>query len=253
MVIYLHGGGWATGSKQHIAVGAFSDVCLKLLERGFAVAAVNYRLCKPGGSVAVRDCVTDVKDAVRHLSKHGDKLGLDLERCVVHGDSAGGHLAQMLLLSPRSDFPGDPSLAEQPYRMIAGVSWYGPCDFQQIELFDSGEGGEVRDRFGARNVKPGTAPKDVPGLYREISPVQYLRADSPPLLMIQGDQDTAIPAKHAFHMQEKAAAVRAPVEFLIIKNAGHNWREVGGPIEPRIDEIVARTVQFIVDRVAAPR
>lgn len=252
VVVYLHGGGWATGSKQHIAVGAFSDVYLKLLESGFAVAAVNYRLCKAGGSVAVRDCVTDVKDGVRYLSQHSGALGLDLERCVVHGDSAGGHLAQMLLLSPGSDLPGDPALVEFRYRMIAGVSWYGPCDFQQIELFDSGGGGAVRDRFGGRIVKPGTDPKDAPRLYREISPVTYLSADSPPLLMIQGDKDTAIPAKHAFHMREKAAGGRAPVEIMIVKNAGHNWREVGGAIEPGIDEIVARTVQFMVDRVAAP-
>ncbi|MFN7562645.1 MAG: alpha/beta hydrolase fold domain-containing protein [Prosthecobacter sp.] len=250
IIIYTHGGGWTTGSKQNIAFGAFSDVHLKWLDAGFAVAAVNYRLWKPEGSVAMRDCVVDAKDAIRYLAKNSATLGLDPMRCFVHGDSAGGHIAQMLLLSSPTSLPGDPSLAGATYRMIAGVSWYGPCDFQKPELFNA-EG--ARDRFGPRILKPGTDPKDQPTLYREMSPVQYLSPASPPLLMIQGDKDTTIPVKHALHMQEKAKAAKAPVEIIVVKNAGHNWREAGGAIEPGIDAIVDSTVKFLVDRLKVIR
>ncbi len=65
--------------------------------------------------------------------------------------------------------------------------------------------------------------------------------------MIQGDKDTTIPVKHAHYMQEKAKAVQAPVEILIAKNSGHNWRSVGTDIEPSREVIVERTVQFSVD------
>ena len=89
-------------------------------------------------------------------------------------------------------------------------------------------------------------PADKLRLYREVSPVNYLRKESPPLLMIQGDKDTTIPVHHAYYMQEKAQACAAPVEIFIVKNAGHNWREVDAPIDPSTDDIIQRTVDFLV-------
>jgi dipeptidyl aminopeptidase/acylaminoacyl peptidase len=102
-------------------------------------------------------------------------------------------------------------------------------------------------------LKAGTRPADKLRLYREVSPVNYLRKESPPLLMIQGDKDTTIPVHHAYYMQEKAKACAAPVELLIVKNAGHNWREVDAPIEPPRDEIVQRSVDFLVTELSRGR
>jgi acetyl esterase/lipase len=252
-LIYTHGGGWAAGSKQGIAAGVQSRACLKLLDAGFCVVSVDYRLCKKDGDVAMRDCVIDCKDAVRYLAKHSEALGLDPRRFCVLGDSAGGQIAQMLLLSSPQSLPGDAALADAHYRMVAGVSWYGPCDFQKTDLFNPDDRPGFRDRFGARILKPDTDPKDRLKLYREMSPIQYLKKDSPPLLMIQGDKDTTIPVKHAHYMKEKAEAAHAPVEIMIIKNAGHNWREVGAPIEPTTDEIVQHTVHFLTDHLKGTR
>ena len=244
VVIYTHGGGWAAGSKHGITSTHVAKVYLALLDKGFAVAAVNYRLYRKDGAVAMRDCVIDAKDAVRYLAKNSESLGLDPMRFMVHGDSAGGQIAQMLLLSSPRSLPGDPTLADADYRMIGGVSWYGPCDFEKTDLFNHDDRPDFRDRFGPRILKPDTDPKDRLALYREMSPIQYLKKDSSPLLMIQGDRDTTIPVKHAYYMQEKAKAASAPVETLIIKNAGHNWRAVDAAIEPTVDEIIARTVAF---------
>lgn len=247
VAIYTHGGGWAAGSKQGITSANFKKVYLELLANGFAVASINYRLYQKDGSVAMRDCVIDAKDAVRYLAKNSEDLGLDPMRFVVHGDSAGGQIAQMLLLTSPENLRGDPALADANYKMLAGVSWYGPCDFEKIDLFNHDDSTESRDRFGPRIVKPDTDPKDKLTLYREMSPVQYLKPNSPPLLMIQGDKDTTIPVKHAYYMREKAARVQAPIEIMIIKNAGHNWREVDAAIEPSVDEIVQRTVIFLLE------
>ena len=57
-------------------------------------------------------------------------------RVYVMGDSAGGHIAQMLLLSSPESLPGDPTLAEATYRMVAGVAWYDPCD-QRFDLVEA--------------------------------------------------------------------------------------------------------------------
>ena len=50
-------------------------------------------------------------------------------------------------------------------------------------------------------------------------------------------------------MKQKADAAKAPVEIMIIKNAGHNWRKVDADIDPSREAIVERTVQFFVDHL----
>ncbi len=249
VIIYTHGGGWAAGSRQGAAKATFAAVFMQLVEKGLCVASVDYRLCRKGRNVSMRDCVIDCKDAVRYLSQNSESLGVDPMRVYVMGDSAGGQIAQMLLLSSPESLPGDLELARTPYKMVAGVSWYGPCDFEKTDLYNHDDRADFRDRFGARILKPDSPPEDKLKLYREMSPVNYLTKESPPLLMIQGDKDTTIPVKHAYYMQEKAETLEAPVEILIVKNAGHNWRKVNEDINPSRQAIVDRTVQFFVDHL----
>ena len=250
LVIYTHGGGWAAGSKDKAKGGLIGKTVLGLTEKGFAVAAVQYRLAK-NGNVTIRDCITDSKDAIRYLAKNSDELHVDAERVFTYGDSAGGQLAQVLLLSPPDRFPGDEELAAETYTTIAGVSWYGPSNFQDMQLFNHDDSPDFRDRFSGRILPKDYEPSNKGNLYREVSPVAYLKEDSPPLLMIQGDSDTTIPVKHAYHMEKWAELYDAPVEILIVKHAGHNWRKADGktPIEPGTDVIVERSIDFLADHL----
>jgi dipeptidyl aminopeptidase/acylaminoacyl peptidase len=50
--------------------------------------------------------------------------------------------------------------------------------------------------------------------------------------------------KQAYRMQKALKTIDAPVEILIVKNAGHNWRKVDADLEPSRDSIVKRTIQF---------
>ncbi|MDB4786342.1 alpha/beta hydrolase [Planctomycetaceae bacterium] len=249
VIVFTHGGGWAAGNRYKAASGSFAIVFEQLIKEGFAVAPVTYRLAKKERNVAMRDCVIDCKDAVRYLAKNSEALGIDPMRVCVMGDSAGGHIAQMLLLASPELLQGDPSLAEVSYRMVAGVSWYGPCDFEKTDLFNHNDSANFKDRFASRILGSDSGPKDKLARYREVSPINYLSKDSPLLLMIQGDKDTTIPVKHAHYMQQKANDVEAPVEIMIVKNAGHNWRKVDAEIDPSRDAIIERTVQFFVDNL----
>ena len=245
-IIYTHGGGWAAGSRAGVAKGLFAPVFTKLLAQGFAVASVDYRLYNKSGKVAMRDCVIDSKDAVRYLANNAEELALDSGRFYVMGDSAGGQIAQMLLLTSPEDLAGAAELADAKYEILAGVSWYGPCDFEDMNLFNYDDRPDFKDRFGARIVLSKVTPEKKLELYREMSPINYLEKESPPLLMIQGDSDTTIPVKHAYAMEQKALELKAPVEIMIVKNAGHNWRKVGAEIDPSREEIFAKTVRFFV-------
>lgn len=249
LVLFTHGGGWAAGNKTIGDRGVRFLGVSALNARGFCVASVDYRLYGKDGKTTIRDCVTDAKDALRFLAKNAAQFSVDADRVFTWGDSAGGHLAQMLLLSPPDSFPGEPALAGAKYRLIAGVSWYGPCDFEKTELFNGPGQTGVRDRFGGRILKPGADEKTKLASYREVSPVNYLRPDSPPLLMMQGGLDTTIPVHHAYYMKERAASVKAPVDIFIVENSGHNWREVGGRLKPTLDEIFARTASFMMEHL----
>lgn len=251
VVIYTHGGGWAVGSKNAANHANMGKVTRGLNENGFCVVAVEYRLWKKDGTTAMRDCVIDAKDAVRFLSKNRTALHINTDRVFTFGDSAGGQMSQMLLLSPPDSLPGDAALADYSYTTIAGVSWYGPCDFEKSDLFNHDDRDGFRDRFGPRILMTDTAKEDKLALYREMSPINYLKKNSPPLLMIQGDGDTTIPVKHAYYMEAKAESLGAPVEILIVKGAGHNWRkaDVETPVEPGHSVIVQRTVQFLTDHL----
>jgi dipeptidyl aminopeptidase/acylaminoacyl peptidase len=79
-----------------------------------------------------------------------------------------------------------------------------------------------------------------------MSPVYYLTENSPPLFMMAAENDTTIPVAHAYHMKKKADDIGAPVELFTVKNAGHNWREAGGEIEPSTDVIVQKTIGFFM-------
>ena len=247
VILFTHGGGWAAGNRYKAASGSFAVVFNRLIKEGFAVAPVSYRLAKMDSGVAMRDCVIDCKDAIRYLAKNSDSLGIDPQRICVMGDSAGGHIAQMLLLARPEQLPGDEKLAATSYKMMAGVSWYGPCDFEKTDLFNHDDRPNFRDRFGPRILGSNSGPSDKLERYREVSPINYLSKNSPPLLMIQGDEDTTIPVKHAHYMKRKADTIGAPVEVIVVKNAGHNWRRVDADIDPSRDEIIERTVQFFVE------
>jgi acetyl esterase/lipase len=249
LVVFTHGGGWAAGNKTIGDRGVRFLGVSALNAQGFCVASVDYRLCTKDGTITIRDCVTDAKDALRFLAKNAAQFSVDADRVFTFGDSAGGQLAQMLLLSPPESFPGDPSLADAKYRLIAGVSWYGPCDFEKTDLFNGPGQTGVRDRFGPRIIKSDADAKAKLAAYREVSPVNYLKADSPPLLMVQGDKDTTIPVHHARYMKERAAAVKAPVEILNVENSAHNWKEAGGALRPSLDEIVAKTAAFLKEHL----
>ncbi|MDB2385242.1 alpha/beta hydrolase fold domain-containing protein [Polaribacter sp.] len=245
VVFYTHGGGWFNGSKENIVKKPVDAPFLELVEQGFAVVSINYRLTRRK-SVLMRDCVIDAMDALRYLSKNSNQLHLDTNKVYVLGDSAGAHIAQMLLLANSDLFKGDKELFKYKYNVIAGVSWYGPTDFTKRELFVTNDKSKNPDRFSSRITKTEKNQAKIEAMFKEMSPIFYLTKNSPPIYIMAADNDTTIPVAHAYHIKEKADEIGANVEMLIVKNAGHNWRKAGGSIEPTLDVITQKTVDFIL-------
>ena len=166
------------------------------------------------------------------------------------GDSAGGQLIQMLNLAGPDEFQGDAALAPFGVKPIGAVSWYGPTDFTDSTLFETDFSDKNPDRFGERIVGSGKSYADQPKAFEEMSPYYWIRPDSPPMLLIQGNRDSTIPLAHAIHLQEKANRIGADVESIIVENSGHNWRGVDGDIAPSREEIQQITVEYVRSLIA---
>jgi arylformamidase len=94
LILYVHGGGWSIGDKRQ-AAGSKPQFYTTL---GYAFAATNYRLV-PG--VTPADQARDIATAIAHLRARAGKLGIDPDRIVLMGHSAGAHLAALVATDAR--------------------------------------------------------------------------------------------------------------------------------------------------------
>ncbi|MGA7929433.1 MAG: prolyl oligopeptidase family serine peptidase, partial [Candidatus Sulfotelmatobacter sp.] len=87
--------------------------------------------------------------------------------------------------------------------------------------------------------------KEKPELYRKASPICYVSKDDPPLLLVHGEKDDAVPFDQSVRMAETYRRVGLPVEFIAVENAGHDFQHIGSaPISPSVEIIHQRTVDF---------
>ena len=93
-VMFIHGGGFKSGSKR--SRGGINSVCVKMLEHGIAVVSINYYLVRKYAKSKTRDkfkevrvAAEDAELAMKWIVDHADQYGFDLERFAVCGSSAG--------------------------------------------------------------------------------------------------------------------------------------------------------------------
>jgi acetyl esterase/lipase len=128
LVIFIHGGGFSGGDKRDVA-----PKLTPLLQQGFAVASINYRL---SGEARFPAAAQDVKAAVRYLRAHAAAHGIDPGRFALWGESAGANLAALAgTTNSRRTIFDDPGLGNEgtSSSVQAVIDWYGPIDFAHRE------------------------------------------------------------------------------------------------------------------------
>jgi acetyl esterase/lipase len=221
LLVYAHGGSFTGGDKRS---GSGVIDIPAMTGRGYAVAAVNYRLMPEHPYPAE---VQDVKCAIRYLRAHASELNLDTEKIGVWGGSAGGHLAATLGLTG-----GDASLdqgdnLEFSSQVDAVVEMFGPADL-------TAPMGWLQRMLLRRAF--GTDDPDAPQLV-SASPVYLSPARIPPFLILHGDQDSAVPVEQAYLLADYLQQRSADVTLVIVENANHNFKPTGGAISPTREEI----------------
>ncbi len=238
VVLYVHGGGWVSGDK---AAGAGVADEQGLLEAGFLVAAVNYRLAPEYKFPAQ---IEDVKCAVRYLRAHAAAYNLDPERIGAWGGSAGGHLVSLLGVADESAGWETGEYLAQSSRVQAVVDLFGPADLAAEDFLSMRRERKAEVLFGVADLSdPAVA---------QASPIHHVSADDPPFLIFHGTEDEVVPPSQsqAFYRALRAAGV--PVRLVMVENAGHGFAPVGGQPSPSRRQITQMIVRFFQETLMQP-
>lgn len=215
LIVYVHGGAWRGGSKSDVPI-------LKLLEHGFSIASVDYRLSTQSPFPSQ---VHDIKAAIRFLRASSEQFHVNTKRIALVGSSAGGHLAALVGVT-NGDKELEGSVGEhlnQKSSVQCIVSLYGASNLQTI-LSQSTEAG-LKMRVPALQLLLGGQPTDKPELAKLASPIAHLDEQDPPLLLIHGDSDPQMPPQQSREFSLAYEALRLPVQTIFIAGGKHGGAE----------------------------
>jgi acetyl esterase/lipase len=217
-LVYIHGGGWTNGSKESSVL-----TFLPYLEMGWTVVNVQYRLADIAHApAAVEDC----RCALRWIYRNAEQFNFDLDRIVLTGNSAGGHLALTTGMLPASagldqQCPGDRNRAwstgdrsTEELKVAAIINWYGITDV--VDLIDRTPGPS-----GAYTVAWLGSATDREEIARRVSPLTYVRPGLPPIMIVHGDADPIVPYQHGVRLQKALEDAGVPNEFVTVPGGGH--------------------------------
>lgn len=225
LLIYIHGGGWYSGSKN---TGAGQQDIAEFVKHGYTVAALDYRLAPRYKYPAQLE---DVRCAIEFLRANAERWGIDKNRVGVFGDSAGGHLAAMVGLTGADD-PLQAGLAGESIRAVIDI--YGPTDLALVLEKDKSD--HIEHVFG-------TSQKDSEAI-RTASPINHVTANAPPFLIIHGDSDSIVLPVQSQLLYERLVDCGVAATLLQVKNCDHRFTAVGGEITPTRSEISHIMIEF---------
>lgn len=185
-VLLLHSGSWRRGSKARMRL-----VGEEFARQGIVAVAANYRLSPEARFPSqIHDC----RDALRWMRSNASTFRIKADSIGVLGYSAGGHLALLLGLSGnehRKEFGNVKAIA------TAGA----PADLADLI------GNPLVSDFlgGSKEAKP--------VVYKMASPVNYVTADDPPVLLMHGTYDWIVPHHQSLHIASELQARGVPVEY----------------------------------------
>lgn len=190
-VIQVHGGGWALGAPAMLARRS-----AELSRHGYTAIAVSYRFVADAPWPAP---LHDVKRAIRYVRANAAGLGVETDRIVLEGHSAGGHLALIAAGTagqPEWDEPG--ADAAVSCAVAAVVAFYPPTDLRQ--------GGSAVRLLG---------DDPDPAVAAGASPITHVHPGFPPTMLVHGTADALVPvaSSESFHRALVEAGVASELHL----------------------------------------
>lgn len=232
VLVWIHGGRWREGDKSVFSSDeqGMDKFKAALLDRGYAVATMNYRLVPDS---RFPDPLHDVSAAIRYVKSHAAELGVDPDRLAVGGESAGGHLATLEGLAASDpeapadllgDLPvGGPGADSVDAKVDAILGFYGqydlrtrPEDRAQVPACGGGgrPGGPDSTEGQLLNADPTQGEgRDLAGT---ASPVEYVTSSAPATMLLAGTKDCSAPYVQAERLNGLLKEAGVPQALKII-------------------------------------
>ncbi|WPJ97520.1 alpha/beta hydrolase [Coraliomargarita algicola] len=184
-ILFFFGGGWMIGNPSQ-----FFPHCAYLASRGMVAVSAEYRVQKQHGT-SPQECVKDGKSAMRWLRAHAAEWGIDPDKILAGGGSAGGHVAAATAtLEDFNESEDDCSISCKPAALVL----FNP-------VFNNGP-----ESYGYDRVKD---------YWQSFSPAHNLSTEPPPTLVLFGTQDVHVPVTMAedYKQQMEALGRRCDLHF----------------------------------------
>jgi acetyl esterase/lipase/precorrin-2 methylase len=223
LLLLFHGGGWQVGSRQQfIAHGeALSSV-------GLAVVTCDYRIMSRHDATPA-ESVDDARAAITWILDHAEDLGVDPDRIIVGGASAGGHLALGAFVLPGNSALTDRLAMPRAFVLLNPVS-------------DTSENGYGFDYLKENGLDPVAFD-----LNRNVS------ERVAPTLIFHGAEDALVPVQNSFDLMRILEEQGSDVELRSFAGLPHgffNYRFQGS--NRYYYESLERIVDFLTVRDVLP-
>jgi len=203
------------------------------IARGYTVFAVVH------GSqprFTITDAVADLNRSVRFIRFHAREYGIDGERIGITGGSAGGHLSLMQGVRPSPGDPKNPDPVERVSSRVEAVA----CLFPPTDFLNYGGPGKPawdtnlkwllppfdfqrQEKDGRFVLLTGDAKLEAA---RQVSPIEWISAETPPTLIIHGDADPLVPIEQSRRFIEKLSQAKVPARLEVRPGKGHGWPDM---------------------------
>ena len=204
-----------------------------LASAGYAVASVNYRLAPQFRFPAQ---IEDAKCAIRYLRAKAHRYGLNGNEIFAFGTSVGGELVALAALTGRhSAFDVGP-YATEPSNLIAVADMFGPANLT-----------ERASGFSPSDIQEVFGKDDHRGLLL-ASPTHFVAPNSPPILLVQGVDDTKVLKSQSIELYRDLKAAGDQTRLVLVQNMGHMFMQVGPKaLDPGLRQIAKDLVSFFGD------
>ena len=201
VLIFVHGGGWDSGNKE-----LYAPVAQKLLPEGLVLVVPGYTLYP---DATYRQQTDDVAAAISWTLENIAQYGGDPKRIIAGGQSAGGHLTALAVLDAQW-------LSRYGHTSAELCGYYGIAGVYDIAAQ------KADDALKGDTDPIMTAVMEGDSNFANASPLNFVRPDLPPVLLIHGDADETVDIgiSRAFH--EKLQSAGAQSQFLVYPGAGHS-------------------------------
>lgn len=223
VVVYVHGGAFMFGDKREPLMG-FVNAVKRLNQAGIGLASINYRM---SGEALFPAAVRDTRSSVRWLRAHAGELGIDPDRIAVWGKSAGANLALMTAVTDQAPKFDDPMIAPGVSSKVSAViAMYPPTDFnrmdQQLLAGPCGAAAATHDgKDSPESLYVGMELIHNRRLADAASPINYIHAGLPPMMLQAGTKDCTVPAQQTATMAAALTKAGYHPDTTLIPDAQH--------------------------------